>query len=280
MSWHDIELAAEHEALRLWLAEEQARPRDGGMSAAGFLLRVLANAVTDLPRRVEPTDEDEGFDPMIEAGYRVWIMASSYAPSVCPKSERADLLQMRRISSFCLAKLGLMNVDTEKAIGVFEFVLGRCKSARCMGKRACILAYALCTTPEVKATLPSMEKIGELWGLGARNKRSAVSAATAKTVREMMEKTRRRGLHLQEVEMWYSKRAQTREKYRQAQIGNTNRANGHAEEEADEQIQAEASEMRQGIPVRAEYAGLRAEVLRAKMQELHEQAEMRRLAAL
>ena len=267
MSWHDMEAAAEHEALRLWLAEEQETVDTEAVSAAGFLLRVLGNAVTGRPA-VE------------EMGYRVWIMASRYAPAICPKSGRADLLQMRRIATLCNGALSLGEMDTERALAVFEFVLGRCHAARCMGKRACILAYGICTTAEVRAALPSMESIGELWGLRARNKRSAVSAAAAKMLSETQEKTRRRGLHLQEVEMWYSKRAQTREKYRQAQMGNQNRSAPQAEDEVDEQIQAEASEMRQGIPVRAEYAGLRAEVLRAKMNALHEQAEARRLERL
>jgi hypothetical protein len=187
---------------------------------------------------------------------------------------------MRRIATLCNGALSLGEMDTERALAVFEFVLGRCHAARCMGKRACILAYGICTTAEVRAALPSMESIGELWGLRARNKRSAVSAAAAKMLSETQEKTRRRGLHLQEVEMWYSKRAQTREKYRQAAMGNQNRSAPQAEDDVDEQIQAEASEMRQGIPVRAEYAGLRAEVLRAKMNALHEQAEARRLERL
>lgn len=262
-----MELAAEHEAMSRWLAEQREDAPVGLETAGGLLLRVLGNAVVGRPS-------------VVEMGYRVWIMASRYAPAICPRSGRADMLEMRRLAAVCNGFLNLGDTDTERSMAVFEFVLGRCHAARCMGKRASILAYGVCTTAEVRAALPSMESIGELWGLRARNKRSAVSAAAAKMLGEAQEKTRRRGLHLQGVEMWYSKRAQTRDKYRKAQMGNHNRSASAEEDEGGEEMQAVAREMRQGIPVKAEYAGLRAEVLRARMQQMHEEAEMRRLAAL
>lgn len=241
--------------------------------AFAFFLRVLGNAV-------------EGRPPLVEMGYRVWMMAARYAPGVCPHSERSDLLAMRRLGAECQAHLSLGTLSEEMSRDVFEFVLGSATTAERMGKRVSVLAYGINTSAAVRAALPSMEAIGNLWGLSAENKRSAVSAAAKKILREAREKMERRDARHRNViaALWYAKRAVTIEKYQQAQIGNANRLGQHRDDgEMDEErvaARAAAAELRCGIPVKAEFARLTPEQLKHRLKRLADEWEAKRLAEI
>lgn len=268
----------DREAVRLWqqsLAEQreavEAAKVTEAQEAFSFFLQVLANAVSGKP-------------PLLEMGYRTWIMASRFAPGVCPHSAYADLLAMRRIAIECNGHLSLAYLRADLARDVFEFVLGPCTTAETIGKRVTILAYGINTSPIVRAALPSMEAIGHWWGLRADNKRSAVSAAARKILREVKDKMERRDPRHRNVisELWYAKKEVTRLRCEQAQMGNHNRQSKALADDDDTDLEARrhAATVRLGIPVRREYAGLTPEQLRARLTALRESAEMRRLAGL
>lgn len=270
--------AMDCEAVRLW--REDMEKRSGGEEEAdatseafSFFMRVLGNAV-------------EGRPPLIEMGYRTWIMASRYAPAVCPHSTRADMMMMRKLAAECNGHLSLGYLREELARDVFEFVIGRAATAVQMAKRVTILAFGINTSPAVRCALPSMESIGILWGLSAENKRSAVSAAAKKILREAKEKTERRDAHHRNVitELWYAKKAVTRAKYEEAQMGNSNRRRGDGEtgrhgdeDEGKREVRREVAQLRHGIPVRREFAAMSAEQLKRHLARLREEAEARRL---
>lgn len=274
----------ECEALRAWMEasandggkDEGGRSKDEGRAAVafGFFVRVLGNAVESRPT-------------LEEMGYRVWIMASRVAPAQCPHSRRADLMEMRRIAGMCNGHLSLGAVDAETAGDVFDFVFGGEKTARLIGRRVSILAYGFNKSAVVRAALPSMESIGRLWNLRARNKRSAVSAAAKKMLRDMQERLAQRRGHgaARAVEFWFAKKKATREKYEAAQMGNGNRL-GDKETgrigEDEEKIAArrEAAALRCGIPVKAEYAAMTPELLKTRLRELREMDDLRRLGAV
>ncbi|MHC4377602.1 MAG: hypothetical protein ACYS26_13455 [Planctomycetota bacterium] len=72
-------------------------------------------------------------------------------------------------------------------------------------------------------SLVSMEEIGRHLGLRATNKRSAVSAGIKSRVHGAIQRAERRETPHAHHEGWYSKRAETRDKYRRAQMGNGNK---------------------------------------------------------
>lgn len=271
------------EAVRVWREDmgeddETRRRRDAETEntaeAFSFFLRALGNAV-------------EGRPPLVEMGYRAWIMASRYAPAVCPHSARSDLLAMRKLAAECNGHLSLGYLRADLARDVFEFMLGGCATAVSIAKRVTILAYGINTSAAVQSALPSMESIGLLWGLAARNKRSAVSAAAKKILREAKEKTERRDSRHRNVitELWFAKKAVTRARYEAAQMGNRNRrgdkeTGSGGDDEKKREVRREVAHLRHGIPVRREFAAMSPEQLKRRLAAMREEAELRRLAGL
>ena len=115
----------------------------------------------------------------------------------------------------------------------------------------------------IHEVLPSFESIGVLWKLKAANKRSAVSAAMNKLREELV----KHGQLPSSFRFWFEKSPDARVVYEQAQMGNENRA-GHNCYEA---------ELFEGLPVKREFAKMKAEERRAVLRRMHEASEMKRL---
>ncbi len=119
-----------------------------------------------------------------------------------------------------------------------------------MGRRASLLAYALNRGVIIREALESFEKMGELWGLRARNKRSAVCEAMNVLRAELV----RFGRLPEGFRFWFEKEAGARLVYAEVQRGNENRA-AHGMRNDECGMRNEEEEWR-GVPVRAEWRGL------------------------
>lgn len=149
-----------------------------------------------------------------------------------------------------------------------------------LGRRVTLLGYAFERGPEMRAVFPSFESIGEHWGLGAKNKRSAVCAAMKNLVRVMVERGQLRAPEAHALsELWFAKKRVTRERYAAAQVGNANRCAGEEDEplEVREMLRLEHEERISGVPVRREFSGMSPRELRAHFERLERAAEARRL---
>jgi hypothetical protein len=221
-----------------------------------------------------------------EMGLRAFILCERLVPGCLPKTGARLRKELRAVAVECW---GLLRVGCDGAVGevceqVVEMVLGGCCEPLALGRRVSLLAYAYERGPEVRAALPSYEAIGKLWGLRARNPRSAVCAAMQVVVRGVVEKGQMRAVpdELGLTEFWFAKKRVTRRRCEVAQVGNANRK-GHAAEDEDlpvcvrEALRREHEELVHGVPVRAEFRGLSPLQLRRKLQGLAEEAERRRL---
>jgi hypothetical protein len=184
------------------------------------------------------------------------------------------------------------DVSMEEVIQVVDLLLLGVNTAdlRSLGRRVTLLGYAMVREPEMQRILPSQESIGELWGLSAQNKRSAVSAALKVAVRSVLDRWYPKHSHA-DLPTWYGKRKETRAKYAQAQVGNTNREDAEMrrwgdaetahEDDADapacvrEARKAEHHQRVRGIPVKLELARKTPAELHKYLQALHEAAEQR-----
>lgn len=225
----------------------------------------------------------DGLPALDVMGMRVWIMLCRYCARLAPRTRAADRRMMQRITDRSAGRLNLGAYEPEEYPRVLGFIAGRERSPRAMGRRVSLLAYAGNKSPNVRAALPSMEVIGELWQLRADNKRSAVCAALGK-IRDQVQASRdAAGIAPGLVQFFFQKRPETVAKYAAVQMGNSNRQDGmHANDDADHQRTArrEAAEVRNGIPVRAEFAKMTPDQLRARLRRLHDEADLRRLAGL
>lgn len=229
--------------------------------AGGVFIRALGNAV-------------EGRPPMEEMGYRVWIMAARVG-AACPPPTAQDRRRMREIAGACNGHLGLGEAAPAVVRDAFEIIIGPEETARGMGRRATLLAYAFNRSASVRAALPSFESIGVLWGLRAKNKRSAVCAAMDKLTGALG----RRARH--PVELWFRKKEITRRKYEAAQMGNGNRGGGMTNDgDAEKQAAEEIAVVIDGVRVRRKFALMTKVALRAHLRRLAEDDDLRRLAAL
>jgi hypothetical protein len=220
-----------------------------------------------------------------DMGIRALFLVGRITPGVQVEVGRRELRRVCLESGAALHGVGLSEVSLEERQHVAELVLGGEREPRRVGRRVSLLAYAFERGDGVRSVLPSFESIGALWGLKARNQRSAVCAAMDKTVRQMVEKGQLRHCEYEQMsELWFAKKRVTRERYQVAQIGNENRAHktSHADEDDLSESAAQAvkkahAELIEGVPVKPEFKGLSALELRARLQRLHDQAELRRL---
>lgn len=220
-----------------------------------------------------------------DMGIRALFLVSKISPGAQVKVGLRDLRRVCVQAGAALHGVGLAEVSLEERQHVAELLLGGELEPRKVGRRVSLLAYAFERGDGVRSVLPSFESIGSLWGLKARNQRSAVCAAMDKTVRQMVEKGQLRKCEYEQMtELWFAKKRSTRDRYHAAQIGNENRAHKspppdehHLSESAHQAVKKAHAELIEGVPVKPEYQGLSALELRAKMQRLHDQAELRRL---
>jgi hypothetical protein len=201
------------------------------------------------------TNAFAGRPELEEAGYRLWIMGLRVHARL-PRPNARERREMMRIATRCHAALRVQ--PCALAASVMEWICGGEASPWRMGRRASLLAYAFNRGPVVRAALPSFEKIGELWGLTAANKRSAVSAAMNALRAELV---RSAGMPAG-FRFWFEKSPEARAVYAEVQMGNTNRA-GHAEHEAEEPG-----------------SGARTPEMRRRFERMHAAAELRRLEGI
>lgn len=237
-----------------------------------------------------------GRPPVREMGLRLWLLCERLQPGSLGRTSRSMRKQLQRAESHAAEALQVVTGDaTEEDLAkLVEMLLGSKKrrTVEDLGRRVMLMGYAFERSEMMRRVLPSFEVMGEMLGLKARNKRSAVCAAMKSTVQAMVRRGYLRdgeGTHLP-PEIWFQKKAQTRRKYAAAQLGNTNRehampraAAAGDEEERDAPCcvqairQAEHAERVQGIPVKLELARLSPAELRKHLEALHEAAERRQV---
>lgn len=243
--------------------------------------------------------------PCLEVmGLRLWVLCERLVPGSMPRTNKG---MRRRLNAVVVGAWREMQAvpgetDVDDLGRLVDLLRGGERDPVRLGRRVTLLGYAFERGPMMRAVLPSFESIGELWGLRARNKRSAVSAAMRGLVRTMVERGQLRDAEAHELtELWFAKKRVTRERYAAAQVGNGNRAEGGGargegrgareegrgkrgeEFEEDEPVavremlRREHEERVCGVPVRREFAGMSPRQLKAHFEGLERAAEARRL---
>jgi hypothetical protein len=214
---------------------------------------VVSEARSDDTLFAQVTDNAFVGRPALErAGARVWFMGHALGLRM-PRLDRAGMTALRRFVRMDALECGLLTggVELGQRVAVFELLVGSETRLWRMGRRASLLAYALNRGVIIREALECFEKIGEMWGLRARNKRSAVCAAMNELRREMV----RFGRLPEGLRFWFEKEAGARAVYAEVQMGNDNRAaHGRTNEEGRMRKEADAECL--GVPVRAEWRGL------------------------
>jgi hypothetical protein len=229
--------------------------------------------------------------PSVEVmGLRLWVLAERLSPGRLPRTKKK---MRRQLQSVALEAWEVMQVQPgetglEDTHRLLDLLLGaECEPVK-LGRRVTLLGYAFERGEMMRAALPSFEVIGELWGLRAENKRSAVCAAMDKLVCGMVERGQlRQGEAAHLSDLWFAKKRAACEAYAAAQMGNHNRAAKVDECAADEmplsrklELQAEHAERVRGVPVKAEFARMTPLQLKRHLASLAAAAEERRLASL
>lgn len=241
-------------AVEEWRRRECAADVSDWSDAASLLIQMLTNAV-------------EGRPSIEEIGLRAWIMCSRVAPGCLGVVAAALRREMQRVAAVCNGHLTLrVPRDSSQVVMVVERVLGaETRTPERTGRRVSLLAYALCRGAAVVNALPSLEEIGRLWRLRARNKRSLPSLEMKRLLREHW---------LAGRPMWFQKSAAAVESYAAAQAGNDNRAGDCPERRA---LAHYTAEVRDGIPVRPEFRTLSPRALAKRLSQMAEDADRRRL---
>lgn len=230
------------------------------------------------------TEAVRGRPELEEMGARMWVMLHRLCPGLLWELRGPALRLVRSIPRRgWTPDVPGLDAETEDMLRVGEIIKGDSRDLRGLGRRVSLLAYALVRgQPEVSEALCSLESIGHLWGLRAKNKRAAPSAAVMKIQAELDKaelRTRREAKNV----LWFQKRRETRAAYAEVQRGNTHRAEGvrvEDEDEAEREAAAGLREVIEGVPVKAEYRGLTAAQVRARLDALWRESERRRLEAI
>lgn len=224
-------------------------------------------------------------------GLRLWVLCERLVPG---SMGRTNGRLRRRLQGAMLGvdlEVEPGETSVEDRVRLVELLRGGEVEPRRLGRRVTLLGYAFERGETMRATLPSFEAIGELWGLRAENKRSAVSAAMRELVRWMVERGQLRQSEGHELtELWFAKKRATRGRYAAAQVGNGNRAKKNRTDGTDDEAEAEDvpgcvrealrlehEERVRGVPVRAEFVGMRPGELRDYFRALEAAQERRRL---
>lgn len=254
--WHDIAAlrdVTDFEARRSEAAPDEILSvrEDGGSLesetdgvTAGWVLRRITDACVaeDVPR------SDEKASALERIGARFVMMSAS-----CGHAPALNANERRRVRALTWERFDRLMLPTcDTAVRVCEFVSAETWTLRWLGRRVTLLAYAFDRSPMMRAALPSMERIGALWGLSAENTRSAVCAAFVKVKAELL----RAGMVKQRFHFWFEKSDEAKVIYAQAQEGNHNRLGG-------DELSVESWD---GIPLRPEWRGLDAEERRRRLR--------------
>ncbi len=292
-----------------WGAVESVTPVDEAMGHEEAELVVMWGDGAVRPERVTLLslmlgNAVRGCPALEVMGARLWVMLGRVAPGLLlgefAAMSKVDKAMVRGVVGMDLGGLDAVAMEDRWRVG--ELLRGGVRlGLRALGRRVSLLAYMLERGPEVRAALPCMEALGKLWGLRAKNKRSAICAAMMAIQGELDKGELRLRPGARGV-LWYQKRRATRGTYAGAQAGNHNRKGSGAgsgsgsvvDAEVEEEvgrlkeevrvITEEVFEMVAGVRVRAEpirmkavFAAMTPGQLRAHLDGLHEAAERRRL---
>lgn len=227
------------------------------------------------------TESVRGRVSLIEMGARMWQMLHALVPGMIWEVVGADLETVRGLSGRSWTPDGRGDgVEFEDVLRIGEVIRGGEVNLKGLGRRVTLLAYILVREVDaVTDALPNTETIGKLWGLKAANKRSAVVAALMK-VQADLDKSEMRQRDHATSQFWYQKKRETRMIYAALSSGNCNRL-GPTDEDEDEEAAKEAlKEVVDGVPVRAEYRGMKQRDLRRRLDEMHRKHEIERLNKL
>lgn len=233
-------------------------------------------------------------------GLRAMILCSRLLPGCLPRLTAALRQDMSRaeVGAHASMRINADEVEMDEVQRVVDLILhGPKQEPEDIGRRVTLLAYAFCRDGAVRLALPSFEVIGrDIWGLRAKNPRSAVCAAMKSVVTQMVRRGQLRHQEAQQMtEMWFAKRAATRAKYHAAQMGNGNRRQSSADDadgteassedldqqrRAQEELRREHAERVDGVPrqaMRPQFRDMSPAAIRQHLQSLHEAEERRRL---
>lgn len=202
----------------------------------------------------------EGKASLEVAGIRVMEMATRCG-RLCswrgiPKRVREGALRAPSVAVFA------PGAHAADAMGVFDLLIDRERTAARIGRRVSLIAYALNPNVVVLKSLPNLGGIGKLWELAAENKRSAVCEAMNVLRADLV-----RWARLEPgFRFWFEKRAEARASYAAAARGNTNRKGGMAHDD-------------EPLPVREDTI-MKTKEGRKRADRLWEEAERKRLERL
>jgi hypothetical protein len=223
---------------------------------------VVSEARSDDTLFAQVTDNAFVGRPALErAGARVWFMGHALGLRM-PRLDRAGMTALRRFVRMDALECGLLTGGVElcQRVAVFELLVGSETRLWRMGRRASLLAYALNRGVIIREALESFEKMGELWGLRARNKRSAVCEAMNVLRAELV----RFGRLPEGFRFWFEKKAEARLVYAEVQMGNQNR---HGME-----VFREGGKLRENdedyIPMKRDWAKLTPEMRKKRLDAL------------
>jgi len=260
-------LAPDEVMMRREAEEEHGGTENGGMGQNGGMDGSRAKAECLMSVIMAVTFEAASVEVIRD---RVAVIAALNAPEMAPAKlwrGQAEFARARAAMVRCPA------VAWEPEAGRIMLALMTRKgwSAREVGLAALTWVYCYQSNKALRPVIArSFEAIGHAVGLAAENVRSAICAAIQRGPYELEKwMVWASGEAFPAFKFWFMKSAHCKEALAEAMKGKQNR-HGRDEEAVEVDI-------RQGIPVRAEFAGLSAEKLKEVLRRKWEQAEMMRL---
>jgi hypothetical protein len=204
---------------------------------------------------------------------RVAVIAALNAPEMAPAKLWRGQVEFARARA-AMVRCPAVAWEPEAGRIMLALMTRKGWSAREVGLRALCFVYCYQSNKALRPKIAqSFDAIGHAVGLAADNVRSAICAAIQRGPYEMEKRmARASGEAFPAFKFWFMKSAHCKEALAEAMQGKQNR-HGRSEDAVEVDI-------RQGIPVKAEYACMSAEKLREVMRRKWEQAEMVRLVGL
>lgn len=201
---------------------------------------------------------------------RVAVIAALNAPEMCPNKLWRGQVEFARARA-TLARCQAVVWEPEAGRIMLGLMTRKGWSAREVGLAALTWVYCYQSNKALRPKIArSFEAIGHAVGLKAENVRSAICAAIQRGPYELEKRmARSSGEAFPQFKFWFMKSAHCKEALAEAMKGKQNR---HGRDEDAVEV-----DIRQGIPVRAEFAGMSPVKLRECLRQKWEHAEMVRL---
>jgi len=204
---------------------------------------------------------------------RVAVIAALNAPEMAPAKLWRGQVEFARARA-AMARCPAVAWEPEAGRILLALMIRRNWRSREVGLMALVFVYCYQSNKALRPKIAqSFDAIGHAVGLAADNVRSAICAAIQRGPYEMEKRmARASGEPFPAFKFWFMKSAHCKEALAEAMQGKQNR-HGRSEDAVEVDI-------RQGIPVRAEFAALSEEKLKEVLRRKWEQAEMMRLVGL